>query len=128
VRAFPLASRVGWSLARGVTRVLDPLESFPWGALEAGGIVAAALAAPVAPVPSVVVVGTMIYFVASFGQRLRLVWCTMYGVGRPVCDVRCTALVVLCVGRCLSSFGSSCGSSAWLPCRSACDRLVERPI
>jgi len=46
----------------GVTRV-DPLGSFPWGVLEAGGIVAAplaALAVSAAPVPPVVVgMGTM---------------------------------------------------------------------
>ena len=64
-----------WGLAPGVTRV-DPLGVFPWGvslpcgvlfpwmALEAGGIVAAPLAAPVAPVPSVLV-GTTFYWFAS---------------------------------------------------------------
>jgi len=53
--------------------MVDPLGSFPWGvSLEAGGIVAAPLAAPGAPlvasgvpVPSVVLVGTMVLVASS---------------------------------------------------------------
>jgi len=56
----------------GVTTMVDPLGAFPWGVVvEAGGIVTAPLAALAvlgAPVPSVVMVGTMFLIASSFRQ------------------------------------------------------------